>query len=319
MKPFRPTCYLRRFWVLILCVTLAGELLVFRYANDHQQSTAVAVIRYTTSSAADGLAPDGTPLDAAQIYSPEIVSKAVTSLGMEVEVGQVRAHCTAEPILTEEQQRIAQARNSQGQPSACYPDTFRVQLTMDAVLTAAQTRELLDAILQEYSVYFTARHTEQPELPCPTTGLLASGLSSGQCIGILMQDSCSMLDFLQTAQGNWSSFRSSQNGCTYADLYDRCQQTAATLETLCAEEVDVETQIQACEAELAACYQQADCCWQETLLFLSAQNLQRVSSVQVQQTVRVELYLALALMLFLAIGCGTAILAGRLQEIAQAL
>lgn len=318
MKPFRPMEYIRRFWVLILCVVLAGELLVFWYANDRQQYTATAVIRYTCDGVADGLAPDGTPLDVSEVYSPAVLMQAVASVSFEADAGDVRAHCTVEPICTEEQQRIAQARNSQGLPSDQFPDSYRVQLVLEAPHTAAHARELLDAILQNYCLYFTAGHTVQLVVPYPSSGLMDSGVSPTQSIRILSEDVQSMLDFLRTAQESWPGFRSVQNGLAYADLYDRCQQAGAMLAAADETDPDVDETIRFCEAALSDCYQAADACWQETQRCLSAKNLQRISSVQVQSTVQVGLYLALGLVLFLTAGCSMPVLLGRLPELAQA-
>ena len=60
MKNFELLRYLKKWWFLIMVVTAAGCLLVYRFVSSNQQYTATAVIQYTNVNASEGLNADGT-------------------------------------------------------------------------------------------------------------------------------------------------------------------------------------------------------------------------------------------------------------------
>lgn len=323
MIPFSIPRYLKRFAPLVICMTLAGMLLTGWYVEQRQQYTAFAVIRYASPGIADGLAPDGTPLDVSEIYSPAVLTNALQTLGSNAEPGMLRAGFTVEPLLTNEQRQINEARNAQGRPGTCRPDTYRVQLVLDGAFGAEQTRTLLEAVLQSYCAAYTAAHDPLLLPPCPAQDLLENNFSPSQCLQIMTADAAETMEYLQTAQTRWPEFRSLQTGYTFEDLHelyaDLAQQLLALQSANAPDSDALRQQCQTYEAALTHCYTLVHTCSQEAAQQASAKNLERVSSVQVQPALQPVLYLALALILFFACGCGAAILLGRAAEIAAAL
>lgn len=69
MKKFDILRYLRRFFALVLAVTMAGTVVVYWYCKNNQTYTASVNIKYLHDGIKDGFAPDGTAMNVDEIYS----------------------------------------------------------------------------------------------------------------------------------------------------------------------------------------------------------------------------------------------------------
>ena len=101
MKKFDILRYLRRFFALVLAVTMAGTVVVYCYCKNNQIYTASVNIKYLHDGIKDGFAPDGTAMNVDEIYSSKVISQAMESLGLQSGINLVRAHCTVEELIPE--------------------------------------------------------------------------------------------------------------------------------------------------------------------------------------------------------------------------
>ena len=81
MKQFSILRYVRQFSLLILLLSLAGSVVIYRYGKSQQRFVASAVIRYTNTGAKNGYTPDGSPLNVEEIYSSTVIDAALRDLG----------------------------------------------------------------------------------------------------------------------------------------------------------------------------------------------------------------------------------------------
>ena len=101
MKKFDILRYLRRFFALVLAVTMAGTVVVCWYCKNNQTYTASVNIKYLHDGIKDGFAPDGTAMNVDEIYSSKVISQAMESLGLQSGINLVRSHCTVEELIPE--------------------------------------------------------------------------------------------------------------------------------------------------------------------------------------------------------------------------
>ena len=81
MKELDVFRYLKKYRALIAGFSiLAGIVFLLVAQLRIQQYTAATVIEYTGSRAAEGLSPDGTPIDTTEIYSTNLVAQAMKAL-----------------------------------------------------------------------------------------------------------------------------------------------------------------------------------------------------------------------------------------------
>lgn len=220
MKKFDILRYLRRFFALVLAITLLGTSVVFLYCRKKQTFTASVNIKYLHDGIKDGYAPDGTAMNVDEIYSSKVISKAMESLGLSSGINLVRSHCTVESIVSDEQKALEEAMIDKGEESTYFPDEYKVTLVVDGNMGASYARKILDAIITSYSTIYTEEYVELPLTMNPSHGLLNSGYDYYECVDVLSSDTSEVLNYLEDKKTNYPDFRSSTTGYTYEDLYD---------------------------------------------------------------------------------------------------
>lgn len=220
MKKFDILRYLRRFFALVLAVTMAGTVVVYWYCKNNQTYTASVNIKYLHDGIKDGFAPDGTAMNVDEIYSSKVISQAMESLGLQSGINLVRSHCTVEELIPDDQKALQEALIDKGEESTYFPDEYKVTLVVDGSLGASYARRVLDAIISSYSTIYTEEYVELPLTMNPSSGLLNSGYDYYECVDVLSADTTEVLNYLEDKKTNYPNFRSSVTGYSYEDLYD---------------------------------------------------------------------------------------------------
>ena len=102
MKNFELLRYLKKWWFLIMVVTAAGCLLVYRFVSSNQQYTATAVIQYTNVNASEGLNADGTELDPSEITSAAVINRTIEDLGLTSSTESIRSRVSVQEVIPED-------------------------------------------------------------------------------------------------------------------------------------------------------------------------------------------------------------------------
>jgi len=124
LKKFDILRYLRRFFALVLAVTMAGTVVVYWYCKNNQTYTASVNIKYLHDGIKDGFAPDGTAMNVDEIYSSKVISQAMESLGLQSGINLVRSHCTVEELIPDDQKALQEALIDKGEESTYFPDEY---------------------------------------------------------------------------------------------------------------------------------------------------------------------------------------------------
>lgn len=220
MKKFEIFRYLKKFSILVFLIAFLGVAFTWWYIDRQQKYTATTVIQYTNQEIANGMAPDGSELDVNEIYSSTVISQAMSYLGQNGPLNIIRSRCNVEEIISSEQKTINEAIIDRGENITYFPDTYKINLTVDGKYGAKYARNALDAIVQSYCTYYTEKYVEQRLSLTPSSNLLADGYDYYECIRILEDDTNDMIEFLKKKKDDHPNFRSSKTGYSYADLYD---------------------------------------------------------------------------------------------------
>ena len=138
MKKFDILRYLRRFFALVLAVTMAGTVVAYWYCKNNQTYTASVNIKYLHDGIKDGFAPDGTAMNVDEIYSSKVISQAMESLGLQSGINLVRSHCTVEELIPDDQKALQEALIDKGEESTYFPDEYKVRMTAPSPLPPAR-------------------------------------------------------------------------------------------------------------------------------------------------------------------------------------
>ena len=219
MKKFSILRYLKQFSLLIFIFAIIGALAILVYGRSRQHYIASTVIQYTNSAAKDGYMPDGSPLNVEEIYSSTVIDAALADLGYKSNIDSIRSNCFVEEVIPETQQKLSEALLEKGEDPSYIADTFRVYYVGDNDVSEDDARNILDAIMKNYYVFYTEKYIEEP-LQSNGVSVLANQdydyIESAQ----ILEDSVSeMLDYLLDKRASQPYFRSVETGYTYNDLY----------------------------------------------------------------------------------------------------
>lgn len=218
MRKFEIWRYFRRFFALVLLITLAGTAGVYAYCLKKQTYVATARIKYLHDGIQSGLAPDGTPMDVNEIYSPTVISRAMDDVG---DTGVLsRSRCSVQEVVSQEQQLLTESQIKKGEESTYFPDEYEVRLIVDGSQGSDFARKALEAIISSYCSLYTQKHVELPLSLNPSSGLLEKGYDYYECVDVLAQDTADVLNYLADKKENYPGFRSAATGYSYSDLYD---------------------------------------------------------------------------------------------------
>ncbi|MDE7067267.1 MAG: GGDEF domain-containing protein, partial [Schaedlerella arabinosiphila] len=156
MKELDVFRYLKKYRKAIAGFSILAGIAFYLIAQLYiQQYTAVTVIEYTGSRAAEGLSPDDTPIDPSEIYATNLVSDAMRALGIEFSeatTDDIRMNIHAEPIITDEDLLIQQAKLDNGEEDYEFiPTRFLVSFNCGVRNGKEYPRKILNQVLQEYA------------------------------------------------------------------------------------------------------------------------------------------------------------------------
>lgn len=225
MKELDVFRYLKKYRAVIIAASILAGVAFFLIAQLYiQQYTAVTVIEYTGSRAAEGLSPDGSDIDTSEIYSTNLVAQAMRSIGIdytEATTDDIRRNIHVEPIITEEDLLVQQAKLDNGEKDYEFiPTQFMVSFSCGVKNGKEYPRKVLNQILQEYAVYYGKSHVNTSLAANPVSDITAKDYDYLEMAEVMDSTLEEITEHLST-KNEWNSdFRSSRTGRSFQDLQD---------------------------------------------------------------------------------------------------
>lgn len=224
MKPFDLVGYIRKFRLLIVgCLLFAGVAAVLAL-NYFQTYTASAIISYANSQAANGLAPDGTKIDITEIYSAEVLNQVFERMGLDYgdyNIDDLRSRIKVEPIKTETQAAVEEAKTSLGEEMEGQPTEYAVSFTAssrDGGDLEIFARKFLDELLDVYIQQYGENHINRGAAVNDISKLEEQEYDYLEMAELLKKSISTTLAGLTGKEQGGTVFRSSKTGYTFDDL-----------------------------------------------------------------------------------------------------
>ncbi len=223
MKELDVFRYLKKYRKAIAGFSILAGIAFYLIAQLYiQQYTAVTVIEYTGSRAAEGLSPDDTPIDPSEIYATNLVSDAMRALGIEFSeatTDDIRMNIHAEPIITDEDLLIQQAKLDNGEEDYEFiPTRFLVSFNCGVRNGKEYPRKILNQVLQEYASYYGKSHVNTGLAANPVSDISTKGYDYLEMAEVMDETLESMTEHLAN-KAEWDmDFRSSKTGRSFQDL-----------------------------------------------------------------------------------------------------
>lgn len=225
MKELDVFRYLKKYRTVIIVVSLLAGAAFFLIAQLYiQQYTAVTVIEYTGSRAGEGLSPDGTAIDTTEIYATNLVTQAMKDLDIdytEATADAIRMNIQVEPVITEEDLMVQQAKLDNGEEDyELNPTRYLVSFNCGVGSGKEYPRKVLNQILQEYAEYYGKNHVNTSLAANPVSDITSKGYDYLEMAEVMDETLENIVDHLTDKSGWNEDFRSSTTGCSFRDLLD---------------------------------------------------------------------------------------------------
>lgn len=223
MKELDVFRYLKKYRTVIISVSVLSGIVFFLIAQLYiQQYTAATVIEYTGSRAAEGYSPDGTLIDTSEIYATNLVTQAMKELGIdytESTTDDIRMNIQVEPVITEEDLLVQQAKLDNGEEDyELKPTRYVVSFSCGVRNGKDYSRKILNQILQEYASYYGKTHVNTSLSANPVSDITTKGYDYLEMAEVMDDTLTNMIDHLSDKVEWNGEFRSSRTGRSFQDL-----------------------------------------------------------------------------------------------------
>ena len=225
MKELDVFRYLKKYRTMIIAFSILAGIAFFLAAQLYiQQYTAVTVIEYTGSRAAEGLSPDGSDIDTTEIYATNLVSQAMKELGIdytEATADGIRMNIHVEPVITQEDLLVQQAKLDNGEKDyEIKPTRYVISFNCGVGNGKEYPRKVLNQILQEYASYYGKNHVNTSLAANPVSDITTKGYDYLEMAEVMDTTLDNITEHL-TDKVEWNEeFRSSRTGYGFQDLLD---------------------------------------------------------------------------------------------------
>ena len=298
----------RLFFCLLTLCCLFGLVHYFKSAD-----SATASISFNYSEAALGMNPNKTRFNAYEIVSDEVMKRAIRRVGLQ-------------DSLTASQLAQCLYLSPEGTGSANGSEYISTNYylsinTRKLELGSRKATDLLQSVCESYREIFQSNY-------CDNQSLLKEKLE--------VTSACEPYLRLNELEGSGDKAQTTYDGLVLKLVSLEQQVAASQIDRQFQEEIlqsfrnvdfggtdeqhaAMESMINDYEAQLKSYYEIINTSSKELNLYISADYLKMISSVQVAAAINVKLYLMLALVLFFVIGCCGAVLLGRLSDVVDYL
>ncbi len=210
--------YIYKWKIGILLIVIISLLFVRVYVNRNQTYTAEIIIRYTDNNAKSGYTPNGEKLDVYEITSPTIILSALEDLNIKDSVEVIRSRVTITPIIPTEVLEIQKSKTKAGEDYEYFATDYSVRYTVGSNRDGEHARDILDAIIKNYSIYYSGQYLNMgniPEVDFDTNVGIHDYLEIAEIMETTTKDTISNLENYQNINPN---FRSALTGLSFTDI-----------------------------------------------------------------------------------------------------
>ena len=220
MKQFQIVRYIRQWWWLIAIVSVLGGVVFYTYMAGKQTYRAQSMIEYKGADAESGLNPDGTVINAEEIRSSEVIFAALSELGSEEAVDDIRTRLSVEEVVPEDIEKIRTAAYNDGLDYEYYPTAYTITYTTDVNSSSSEAMSILDAVIDSYLNLYGQKYISLMKIPYSYNSLQNLDYDYIEYAEVLNDFVTGNRRYLMDASSYWPQFRSTATGCSFSDLLE---------------------------------------------------------------------------------------------------
>lgn len=230
----------RLYRYLIAIAVCIGLLAAFLITGVRQivgsGSYAQAVITLQYEGIESGLDPNGAAFDINKLKSPVVIEDALTGLGItDIDTEEIRKNIEIEGVIPEDAVERITVINQMAEKDATnyekildveyFPSQYVISLHQGRGMSASETREILNAVLESYRAWFLDTYANTAVLTITGNLIRYQDYDYAESIDMLQAQIDMMQDYVTERRDQAPDFRSAGTGLSFGDI-------AASLETI---------------------------------------------------------------------------------------
>ena len=220
MKEFQLTRYLRRWWWIIAVLSVLSGVVFYIYIASKQTYKAQTMIEFINDEASEGLYPSGDSIDIEEIRSSTVIWNALESINRSDSVDVIRRRITISAVVSDQDAAIQAAKWEDGIEYEFFPTQYIISYESDRGESSSETRRILEAIVDNFISMFSSKYMSSSEVPNSVESLRNLNYDYIEWAEILDSFINTDRDYLYNMKEAESTFRSSQSGYSFQDLYN---------------------------------------------------------------------------------------------------
>lgn len=208
---------------------LAGLLMIAAGQLMGKSSYAQAVITFQYEGIEEGLDPNGASFDVNKIKSPIVIEEALANLGFtDIASEDIRQNIEIEGVIPEDViERITVIKEMAAEDASNYekildvsyfPSQYVVNLYQNRSMSASQTREILNAVLESYRMWFLDTYANTEVLTVTANLIQYQDYDYAESIDVIQAQIDIMLDYVTERKEQAPDFRSTSTGLSFGDI-----------------------------------------------------------------------------------------------------
>lgn len=216
--------------IMAACIgVIIGLLMVIVGQISGSSSYAQAVITFQYNGIEDGLDPNGSSFDINKLKSPGVIEAALADLGIDgISVETVRRNIMIEGVIPEDAVERITVINEMALKDATqyekildvsyFPVQYVVSLYQARGMSKAETRDILNAVLESYKKYFLDTYANTEVLTVTGNLIEYKDYDYTEAVDLLQSQMDIMQSYVQERQKQAPDFRSVNTGLSFGDI-----------------------------------------------------------------------------------------------------
>lgn len=216
--------------IMAACMgVIIGLLMVIAGQMSGNSSYAQAVITFQYKGIEDGLDPNGTSFDINKLKSPTVIEAALSDLGInDISVETVRRNIVIEGVIPEDAVERITVINEMAVKDATqyekildvsyFPVQYVISLNQTKSMSKAETRDILNAVLESYKKYFLDTYGNTEVLTVTGNLIEYQDYDYTEASDLLQSQIDIMKSYVQERQKQAPEFRSVNTGLSFGDI-----------------------------------------------------------------------------------------------------
>lgn len=192
-------------------------------------SYAQSVITLQYEGIESGLDPNGAAFDVNKLKSPAVIEDALTGLGItDISTEEIRKNIEIEGVIPEDAVERITVINQMAQEDAAnyekildveyFPSQYVVSLHQGRGMSASETREILNAVLESYRAWFLDTYANTAVLTVTGNLIRYQDYDYAESVDMLQAQIDMMQDYVTERRDQAPDFRSAGTGLSFGDI-----------------------------------------------------------------------------------------------------